>query len=93
MTPTQLHMDFSSYPITGGEMFGWYDDTKGREVAEKIRGGSEAYKNKYGYWPTFVLCSMGDIGPLSLVCEGPRCINVRAAGHIRPNTFQFGREG
>ncbi len=91
--PTQLLMDFSNYPLTGGEMFGWQDDTKGRDVAEKIRLGAEAFRDKRGYWPTFVLCSMGDVGPLSLVCEGPRCINVRVGQHIRPNVFQFGREG
>jgi len=61
----------------------WHDDTKGRASADKIAGGVQAYRDRFGVGPEQVLVNEADIA----VVPG---IRVESAAHVRANNFWVG---
>jgi hypothetical protein len=63
---------------------GWYDDTRKKDVREKIEEAVERYIIKYGDNPD--LCLVNEADATSF--EG---LEVRVVSFVRPNHFWIGR--
>ena len=61
----------------------WYDDTKKKALAEKVREGFQAYINRYGYKPSIIGVSPGLTGAF----EG---VIFQEMSSIRENYVWFG---
>ncbi len=64
---------------------GWFDDTRGKTVADKIREAVERYAAKFGTDPNLVLVSPADSTPV----EG---LHIKPVEYVRPNYFWVGVE-
>jgi hypothetical protein len=63
---------------------GWYDDTKQRPAADKIREAAARCAAKHGYTPNLVLVNAADA---AVQVEG---LTVQVGRNIRPNYYFVG---
>jgi hypothetical protein len=68
-----------------GAYLGWFDDTKGKPMSEKIADAAERYRQKIGQEPTVALVNTGSV----IEYEG---LEVRGVDYVRPNNVWVGGE-
>src|SRR4051812_17422894 len=64
---------------------GWFDDTSKKPILTKIDEAVERFTFRFGVAPAVCLVSAAEL------VQHPR-VEVRAAGHVRPNYYFVGRD-
>ena len=68
--------------------FGWEDHDKRKPVLEKLLGGVEAFREKFGIAPKLCLTSIEDAAKLSLLNGLP--VTVEGRRYISKDVFYVG---
>ncbi len=63
---------------------GWFDDTRGKPVGDKLQEAVERYQQKFGELPDLCLVNARD-------AVGYPGVEVRVVEYVRPNHFWVGK--